>query len=744
MFRKLANKVTVRAWWILACTLVVLVIAGVFGLKVFSHLDDQGFAAPSSESTRVFNAVRDDFSKGQVDLIVLVTSKDSEGYGDQVFKDRVQAVTAKLVSNTAVARTVDAYTTGNKSMVSKDKHSAYIAVGLAGNITEQVNEAVAIRAEFKAHPIAGVDTTMSGQALINNDISEQITKDLTLAETVSFTVLTILLLFVFRGVVAALLPIVLGGFSIIISFLLLYILTQFTTVSQYAINVIIALGLGLSIDYSLLIVARFREELAANKTPAVALSDTMHTAGHTVFFSGLTVIICLLSLAIFPLNMLRSMGLGGAVAVLAAMIGGLIILPAALAILGKRINALSFSRAKKKHAKTDTVWHRVSRPTMDRPIITVLLTLGVLVFAGLPLMGLKLVSVDQKVLPATSQTRQVLDTLHTDFEYQSSPIQILYKDADLQTAAGLSRLSKYTKELKQVSHVNSVESAVTIPGVNLPESQQKEIVLAAAKPAQLATYLDSVLTKDSTLITVYTDNKDPFSKQAGHTVMDIRNVKSPSGTVSFVGGETAQQVDQIDVVVKSLPAVAITIVVSICVLMFIMIGSVVIPIKAMLLNLLSLSVALGAVVWIFQDGNLAQLFHFNSDAGINVTQPVIVFAIAFGLSMDYSVFLYSRIREEHEEGFDTREAVTNGLYKTSGTITSAAILLFVVVAAFATSGIAIMQQIGVGLSLAVLVDAFLVRMILVPASMVLLGKWNWWAPKWLHDLREKLVGSSRH
>lgn len=745
MFRKLAHVATGRSWWIIALSLVLLVVSGVFGLRVFSHLDDQGFAAASSDSTKVFNAVRDDFSKDQVNMIVLVTTKDDNVYRTPVFKDRVEAVTTKLTSNSDVIRVANTYTTGSELMVSKDRHATYIAVGLVGNTSEQIKEAVAIRDEFKAHPIDGVETKLSGQALINNDITSQITKDLSLAETVSFTVLTILLLFVFRGVVAALLPIILGAFSIIVSFLLLFILTHFTPVSQYAVNIIIALGLGLSIDYSLLIVARFREELAADKSVAEALSDTMHTAGHTVFFSGLTVVICLLSLVIFPLNMLQSIGLGGAVSVLAAMIGGLVILPAVLAILGRRINALSFAGTKKRHTKgSDSVWHRVSRMTMDRPIITVVVTLGVLVLAGLPLAGLKLVSIDQKVLPASSTTRQVLDTLHTDFADQSAPVQVLYTDDNLQTTDGLNRLSQYVNQLKQVSHVTTVESVVSVPGINLPQVLQERAVLSATKPAPLAKYLDSVLTKNSTLITLNTDNKDAFSKQADDTVTGIRAIKSSSGATTYVGGETAQQVDQISIVVDSLPIVAITIAVSICVLMFIMIGSVIIPIKAMLLNVLSLSVALGAVVWIFQDGHLSGLFGFNNDAGINVTQPIIVFAIAFGLSMDYSVFLYSRIREEHEKGSDTRTAVTNGLYKTSGTITSAAILLFVVVAAFASSKIAIMQQIGLGLSLAVLVDAFLVRMILVPASMVLLGKWNWWAPKWLHDLREKFVGSSRH
>ena len=745
MFRKIANVAINRSWWIIACSVVLLIVSGIFGLKVFSHLDDQGFASSSSESTKVFNAVRDDFSKDQVNMIVLVTSKDSNVYGSQIFKDRVQAVTAKLSTNTSVVRVASVYISGSPAMVSKNKHATYIAVGLAGDTAKQINEAVAIRDEFNTHPVDGVYTKLSGQALINNDITSQITKDLSLAETVSFTILTILLLFVFRSVVAALLPIILGAFSIIVSFLLLLILTHLTSVSQYAINIIIALGLGLTIDYSLLIVARFREELMANKSVAEALSDTMHTAGHTVFFSGLTVIICLLSLAIFPLNMLRSMGLGGAVAVLAAMTGGLVILPSILAILGKRINALSFGRTKKPRAiEADTIWHKISRLTMDRPLITVLLTLSVLVFAGLPLAGLKLVSVDQKELPARSETRQVLDTLHTDFAYQGTPVQVLYTDADLQTTAGLSRLAQYVQQLKQVSHVSSVDSAVTIPGANLPQALQESSILSVKKPALLANYFDSVLTKNSTLITVNTDNKDAFSKQAGQTVMNIRAIQHPRGATTAVGGETAQQIDQISVVVDSLPVVAITIAVSICVLMFIMIGSVVIPIKAMLLNVLSLSVALGAVVWIFQDGHLAGIFGFNSDAGINVTQPVIIFAIAFGLSMDYSVFLYSRIREEHEKGNDTRAAVTNGLYKTSGTITSAAILLFVVVAAFATSKIAIMQQIGVGLSIAVLVDAFLVRMVLVPASMILLGKWNWWAPKWLYNLRAKFFGDSRH
>ncbi len=747
MFKLIARKIVAYPRWTVAIAAILLVVAVTVGTGVFSRLISEGFMANGSDSAKVQAIVDEKFGTG-ADALALLTPKHAGiVVTDPAYKRAAEQVIADIAEHQDVAAVTSYYSTGASSFVSRDKTKTFLAIEFTKDADAEA------RAQELVTGIKSdiLDVSFTGSAVINHDISAQIEHDLARAEIASFGILAVLLVLVFRSFVAAGLPLLLGAFTIMVSFLLLFALSQVTTVSQYAINVIIALGLGLSIDYSLLIVSRFREELTRrNATVKKAIIETLHTAGHTVFFSGLTVIICLLALAIFPIDMLRSMGLGGASAVVAAMFAGLIVLPALLTLLGRRINSLSWGKFKQR-ARQGTApeysafWHKLTAMTTKRPVLFVIPTLLLLIFAGLPVLHLQLGDVDQTVLPGAAESRQAIETIDRDFERDNAQITVVYTAKELKSAQAIGDLYGYTEALGKVTNVTNVSGVTKIAGVTMAKSEYQAVIShPAAAPPALREQMDSLMKDDTTVITVGHDPELTHAEKAS-LVEAIRDVPQPStATTILVGGITAALVDQMSAITSHLPGAVAWIMVSIFILMFLMLGSVVLPIKAMLLNALSLSISIGAVVWIFQEGHLADVFGFNDTSGISVTQPLIIFAIAFGLSMDYSVFLYGRIKEEYDLSGNTKQAIAAGLTKTGGIITSAAILLFVVVAAFASSQIAVMQQIGVGLAVAVLVDAFVVRVLLVPATMALFGTWNWWAPKALKRLHQRLGLDGRH
>lgn len=730
----------------------VLVVMGIFaglslwfGPQVLKSLDTGGFTSESSESSKVIKAIEQDFNKEQSALIILFKSKDGLTARDPQYREAVDKILADAKKQEpAITDVKTFYNTGAEQFISKDKKSTFALVSLQASEVEQGKIGARLREKLQNDKL---HLAYGGEAITTHDVTEQIAKDLGVAEAVSFSILAVLLVFVFRSVAAALLPLLLGVFTIVGSMLVLRLLSQVTTIVEYALNVIILVGLGLAIDYSLLIISRFREELANHKGDVTeALLVTMQTAGRTVFFSGLTVVICLLSLFVFPLALLQSIAMGGAAAVGISMVAALIVLPAILRVLGYRINWLSFGNVKrsqqaalkgKRVKEKESIWHKAGGFVMGHAVSTMLITLGILIAAGLPFLHAKLSTPDHRVLPPDSPARQVSEALQNDFTFDASPIQIVFKTSDWITSPeSIGKLYDYTRALQKLGGVDSVESIVNLPQNMSREEYQLAYANLEQQP-QLKAAATSQINGTQTIIRV-NQTYDTQSKEAQQLVAQIRNLQKPEGVTAQVGGMTAGLVDLLQVISAYFPYAVAIIVVTLLVLLFLMLGSVVIPIVAMLQNVLSLGAAFGAVVWVFQEYNLVEFFRFNASGDIFATQPVLIFAIAFGLSMDYSVFLYSRIKEQYEKTKDTDKAVLAGLQKTGSIITSAAMLLFVVVAAFATSDISIMEQIGFGLALAILVDAFIVRMLLVPATMRLLGKYSWWAPKPLLRLQAKI------
>lgn len=739
MFKAWGNFVFRQRWLVLAVGVIFLIISAVYGTTLFSKLKSGGFYDPNADSTKVMNEIPTLLGRDPAQLLVLFSAKDNSTVDSPIFQSAVQSTLAKVQGKDGVGTITTFYSTGATQLVSSDKHRTYAVVGLTGDDDKQAATLKTLRPLLTSSTL---QVQLSGSPAINEEISNQVSKDLETAESASFPILAVLLIIIFGSLVASVLPLAVGGLVIMGAFLVLRIVANFSDISIFAINVITILGLGMAIDYSLFMVSRFREELMRqNDDVNKAIIKTMQTAGRTVVFSAMTVIISLLSLLVFPQMFLQSMGLGGAAAVAVAMLAALTILPAMLALLGRKINALSIRslfRRSKKQPTTKTsngFWYTLSEFVMKRPVSVIVVTLVILIWVGLPFIRVNLSATDERSLPMGSEARTVLSILNTDFpRNETTPIQILVTtNGNATSAANLNTLYDYTHEIQQVAGVRRVDSLVTFN----PQMQKADYVAFYANAPQANQVAAQFAKGNYTLINVLYDS-DTQSAATQNIVRNLRKLPVAAGMSVLVGGQTAYLVDLLNSLAQSIPVALALIIAAVFVLLFLMLGSLVVPLKAVLLNVLSLSVSFGALVWGFQDGNLAGLLNFTSTGSIDSTQPVLVFAIAFGLSMDYEVFLLSRIKENYERTGDTRLAVATGVQKTGGIITSAAILLVVVIGSFMTGQILFIKQIGLGLGLAVLVDATIVRTLLVPATMRLLGRYNWWSPRPLAALYKRL------
>jgi RND superfamily putative drug exporter len=556
-----------------------------------------------------------------------------------------------------------------------------------------------------------VKTLIGGTRAVDLAINGRVPADIGKAEGIGTPILLILLLVVFGSLVAASMPVLIGGFAVLGAFTLVRVITMFTQVSMFSLNIITILGMGLAVDYGLFMVSRFREELDRGRPVPEAVSRTVATAGRTVAVSGLLVALALSSLLIYPQVLLHSMGLGGAAAVLVAMLASLTVLPALLAVLGKRVDAgrLPWSRRRRLPSVTGAVaglvtgdrsengrWGRIARSVMRRPVpvlVGMLVLLGVL---AAPFAKVHFGGIDERMLPAGTQSRVVSERLAADFTGAGMrPIQVLVGNASASDASAFQA------------------RIAALPGVT-------GTVVAAQQPSATAA-------TDNTLVSVQY-NGEASSAGARQIVERIRALPRPSGATVMVGGTSAEVVDQLHSLSSRLPWMALLVAGITFLVLAIGFGSVVVPIKAIVMNLISIGAAFGVVTWIFQDGHLAGLLHFTPTGYVEASQPILMVAILFGLSMDYEVFLLSRIRERWDELGDNTAAVVSGVQRTGWLISTAAVLLCVVVGSFASSGITFVKMIGVGMVVALLVDATLVRLLLVPATMRLLGRHNWWAP----------------
>ncbi|MHB8612045.1 MAG: MMPL family transporter [Candidatus Dormibacteraceae bacterium] len=697
MFERLGRLINRAPWVIVGVAIAFAAIAGIFGGPVAKSLQVGGFQDPASEST-IAVARLQSASGVRSDGGIVALVKTPDGAGSPAGMAEANKVAGTVGADPDIAQVVTYYQTHDPSMVARDGSST-IVVGFWKPVSDQeaVNGATRLAGALKSDP----NVKFGGFAAINHQLNILITGDLARAELLAFPVLFLLSLWVFRGVIAALLPPLVGGIVILGSFLILRGVAEVHSVSIFALNLATGMGLGLAIDASLFMVSRYREEMANGLAPDAAIRMTVRTAGRTVFFSALTVAAAAGSLTVFKINFLWSMGVAGIIVALMAGLITLTVLPAVLRLLGPRVNMLAPKRWQQtamSAAGTSGFWYRFSHFVMRRALALAVLSAALLIALGLPFAGIKFNSVDETDLPASSDARIVHDTLVRDYGAPTGATMTVVAEAPASAAADVRTFAESLKSLGGVT-------AITAP-----------------QPVGTDTWKFDVQT-----------NLGTFEPGAQELVNDIRS--KPAPFTVLVSGQAAAFVDLQQSLSSRLPLAIALVAIATMLILFFMTGSVILPVKAVLMNLLTLSAAFGVLVLIFQDGRFENLLQYKSQGALESTQPVLLFAIVFGLSTDYGVYLLTRIKEAHDAGLPNSEAVATGLQRTGRIITAAALLFCVAIGAFATSQIIFIKELGIGIAAGVLVDATVVRAFLVPSLMALLGNWNWWAPRplqWLY------------
>ncbi|AOW92136.1 hypothetical protein BFN03_03915 [Rhodococcus sp. WMMA185] len=698
-----ASTVVSRKRWVLALAVMIVLVSGAWGTGVFAKLSSGGFIDPGSESAEVARIVEDNLGPQTPDIIVIYSAPAGE-----TLEDIGPQVTASLDQFAADVPTfsITSYWTAppatKQLMVSKDgtKATAAITVDPDAGITPANFNDLLPKLE-----IDGIDTEFAGNSVVGVAFNNRLQHDLILAEAIALPITLVLLIFIFGGLVAAAVPVFVGLLSIFSALATLRLLTLFTEVSSFAINVASLLGLGLAIDYGLFIVGRFREELESGSDPAEATRRTINTAGRTILFSGLLLVCAFSGMLVFPQDVIKSLGFGAIAAVASAVLLSLSAVPALLAILGHRINALSWREgaALRGELRARKFWGSVVTSVMRRPAaIAVGIVAGLLLFAS-PLLSASLGSVTYTALPANDPARIATDTLATEFPTTGNGATLIVRGIDgvAPTASDGAAVAQAARQ------VNGIGEAVVVGSNNQLVAVQ-------------AVYSEGVTTDDQSA-----------------AVRDLRAIPAPSSTEILVGGGQATVDDGNAAIVRWLPVMVTIMVSSTLILLFLAFGSVVLPIKAVAMAGLSLAATFGVLTWIFELGHGASLLGV-STAPLEATFVVLILAVVFGLSTDYEVFLMSRMVEAHAAGATTEESVRFAAQRTGRIVTAAALLLVVVTGAFTISGLSIMRFLGVGMIVALIVDATVIRMLLVPSLVKLMGEVNWWAPTWMKKLHDKV------
>ena len=719
MFERLGMLAVRRRLWIIALTVLGVTVAGVIGSGVAGQLATGGYTDPDSESARAATLLDQRFGQGQPTFLLVATAPEGQTVADPAAAQAGMDLTRRLSAEPGVLQVQSFWNMDQAvSLRSKDGRSALVLARLAGDDDTRKRT---VRGFIDRYRQQGVLTLRAGGSdEVSREITEILERDLFQAEKYAVPITLVLLVLVFASLVAASLPLMIGLIAIAGTMAELWILASLTDVSVFALNVTTALGLGLGIDYSLFVVTRFREELARGLPTDRAVIATVRTAGRTVVYSAATVTLSLTALLVFPLYYLRSIAYAGIAVVVLAAVSAVIVLPAVLALLGQRVNKLALFRPRPaRHARMlPSFWERLAGAVMRRPGLVAVGVVAILVVLGAPFLRAEFGLPDDRALPQTASSRQAGDTLREDFATRESAQLFVVSDKK----TGADALTGYALELSRLPGAGRVDA--------LTGSFANGVQVAA--PDRFSARFES---DPGTWLSV-APAVDPYSATGKELVDRVRSTPAPVPVL--VGGQSAQLADTSAAIADKLPWALAIIAVAVGILLFLFTGSVVVPLKALVLNLLSLTATFGAMVWIFQDGHLRWLVgDFTVTGQLDVTIPILMFCVAFGLSMDYEVFLLSRIREEWEHSGDNTLAVARGLGHTGRLITATAALIAVVFLCFATSSVTSLKLLGVGMTLAVLIDATLVRGLLVPAFMKLTGRANWWAPAWLRRVHTR-------
>jgi RND superfamily putative drug exporter len=719
MLVRLAQFTVRRGRRVLIASAVFFALAGLIGGGVAQHLSSGGFDDPGAESTRALQVIEDVFHAGGPNVVLLVTSGTGD-VDDPTAAAQGQALTAELAAEPGIEQAFSYWTLGNAPPLrSNDGRQALVLARISGD-EDTIDARIETLSPAFTRQTGDLDVRVGGQAEVFRQISSTVESDLAKAESVAIPITLLLLVVVFGSVIAAGLPVGVGVLSIIATFLVLRLIAEMTQVSIFALNLTTGMGLGLAIDYSLFVVSRFREELRNGLEPGPAVVRTVNTAGRTVVFSAATVAASLAAMLVFPIAFLRSFAYAGIAVVALAAVISVVVLPAALSVIGRRIDKWSVIK-RKPQVIGEGFWHRLAMTVMRRPVLIGGSVVALLIVLGLPFLHIQLGLPDDRVLPTGASSRQVQDEIRTNFtSNEAGAVQVVAAGAG--DPAGLStEIAAFAQDLSRLEGTSRVDT--------LTGSYIGGALVAPPNPASAR-----FATADGTWWSVV-PAVEPLSAAGEDLVDDVRALDSPFPVE--VAGPSAALVDSKAAILGRIPLAAGIIAVITFVVLFLMFGSVLVPLKAIVLNLLSLTATFGAMVWIFQDGHLSGLLDFTATGDISISTPILMFCIAFGLSMDYEVFLLSRIKEEHDRTGDNQQAVAVGLERTGRIVTAAAALLAIVFIAMGTSSVSFIKLFGIGLTMAVLMDATLIRAVLVPAFMRLAGEANWWAPAPLRRIYER-------
>jgi RND superfamily putative drug exporter len=731
-FDRLGRFAVRRRWWIVGAWALLILLALPLAPRAPGALSAGGFILDDLESARAKALLQEELGV-EPSAFVLVYQADTLRAGTPGWIAAVREATAGVADAPHVTRVLSHVLSPRQ--VSADGRTAYDIVFLDLSPDDSPDAIPPVAAALREVP--GLTVSIAGGPAFYGDVQAVTEQDLRRSEIISLPLAALALVIVFGSLVAAGVPLAVGGASVLVALAGIYLVASFTPMSIFVLNLATLLGLGLGVDYSLLMTSRFREELAHRDGPdrvAEAVRVTVATAGRAVFFSGLTVLLGLLGLVLFEFMILRSVGIAGAIVVGLAVAAALTLLPAILAILGTRVDRWSVRKVNVEPG-ADGPWSRLARRVMRHPVAVLIPTLAVLLVLGLPFLNVRFNAPDATILPAGVPSREAYDTLAREFgEGEFAPIVLAIRtQGDVTDPDNLAQLHEYSRRLAADPRISRVSSLVDLdPRLTLEQYQLLYGAASGPPDRFVAASLGQLAKDDLTAFTIHTPY-GPNNEAARALVGELRDptgpLAPPAGTTVLVGGGAADVDDVVSRVWSDFPRTAAFIVITTFLVLFVLLRSVVLPVKALVMNTLSIVASFGALVWIFQEGNLSAVLGFQPLGFVETTQPVILFCVLFGLSMDYEVFLLSRMKEAWDATGDNTEAVARGLERSGRIVSSAALIVVVVAGSFAFADIVLIKALGLGVAIAVALDATIVRALLVPATMRLLGRWNWWVPR---------------
>lgn len=728
-FYKLGSAVYHGRWWLLLIWLGAIAACIPLLPHIITPFKTTGFIAEDSPSAAAEQQIKQSLNYDHHNKLIIMYSSSTLKAKSSLFNKKIKASLADLKRFNIPHEIL--WPSNNVQQISKDQHTAYVVIVVKTKDALHGDDLKRLTSLIKQPP--NMTMQIGGEPVFIEDINKQTQKDLYKADFIATPVAIITLLFVFGSVTAALLPIILGGGCALAVLSMLYLIGHYVTLSIFTINIALLLGLCLSLDYALFIISRFRDELDKKMSPKDTIAMTQATAGKAIFFSGLAVFVSLSALFFFPINILFSVAIGGMVAVFVAVLTAIIFLPAVLSLLHTRINFLSIKI--NSPLKRFKIWSWIAGKVAKRPLAVFIPVFLFLLLLGYPFLSAQVGISDYKIFPEHSENRAFFDTYEKKFNgLELNPVLLLIKTTPLPLLSkhNIYNLYDVTHKIKDNSLVKEVHSIVTTMP-SLTKNQYYQLYKQAKKNAEIKTLLKTTSSKDATLVNIVSKE----SLQSPHTsklINDLRAEHAPKGMHFYLTGVPVINQDIITSIRNNLPYALLWIMGSTYIILLILLRSVFLPFKAILMNLLSLCACYGALVFIFQEGHFAQWLNFQPQGMLDISILVIIFCALFGFSMDYEVFLLSRIKEYYDATHSNKHSVIFGIEKTSKIITSAALIVIFLCGSFLVADVLMVKAFGLGIAVAIFVDAFLIRTLLVPSTMILLTQWNWYLPNWLDKI----------